>query len=183
MDIVSGLFAALTAGSGGGVLGGLFGGVIGLFKKHQDRKERVEMAKLEIMRDRMEAERDEKRQAHEIAILSKGGELELQKIQAETTAQVDTANQSALANAQDALGRLNTTPKMDNYRASVRPTLAYWAALVFSAMGVWAFYEYSGMISPETGGALLTGVFATIGFTLNSVIAFYYVSRPSSIPR
>lgn len=179
MSVLAGLISVLTSGAGGGILGGIFG----IFKQSQERKERVAMAEINLKRDQLEYENAKAEREHALSMLSKTGELELQKIQTETEAEIEVAHQSALSSAQDALKNLKTSSGMDNFRASVRPTLAYWGALLFTIMLAWAFSKFHQTIDVETGKQILLGLFGTLTFTLTSVISFYYVSRKNTAPR
>jgi len=178
IETIAALFSVFTSGAGGGLLGGIFG----LFKQGQERKERIEMARINIERDEAEYRNAGEERKHSLLMLEKGAEIEIEKVEAETEAEIEVSHQAALSSAQDALKGLNTTSGMDNYRASVRPSLAYWAMGVFSIMLGWAFWEYKGHISDETGLDLLVGMFATLTFIATSMTTFYFVSRTNSAP-
>lgn len=167
------LFSVLTSGAGGGIIGGIFG----LFKQGQERKERVEMARLELERDEMEYKNASEERKHALIMLEKGAEMEAMKIETEAEAHIEVANQKSLGKAQDVFKSLKTTSGMDNYRASVRPTLSYWIAILFTIMIGWAFWKFNATIDDETGKTILIGMFSTLTFTLTSVVSFYYVSR------
>ena len=177
--MLTAILGILGSGAGGGLLGGFFG----LFKQSQERKERVEMARINLNRDNAEYQNSRDERAHALLILEKGGQIELEKIQTESEAEIEVAHQSALSSAQDALKNLKTTTGMDNFRASVRPVLAYWGALLFSVMLGWAFVEFSDTIDKETGKQILVGMFSTLTFIVTSVVTFYYVGRRNSSPR
>ena len=177
--MISAILAILSSSAGGGLLGGFFG----LFKQSQERKERVEMARVNLERDNLEYKNAQAERDHALLVLEKGGQIELEKIQTESDAEIEVAHQSALSSAQDALKGLKTTTGMDNFRASVRPVLAYWGALIFTIMLVWAFSEFSDTIDKETGKEILMGMFATLTFIVTSVVTFYYVARRNSPPR
>jgi len=168
-----------TSGAGGGIVGGIFG----LFKQSQERKERVEMARINVERDQLEYENASKEREHSLLMLEKGAEIELEKVQTETEAEIEITQQNALSSAQDALKNLNTSTAMDNFRASVRPLLAYWGVTLFTAMLGWAFYEYKDTIDKDTGKQILIGMFATLTFIVTSITSFYYVSRRNSSPK
>ena len=176
---VTALFSVLTSGAGGGLLGGIFG----IFKQSQERKERVEMARINVERDQLEYKNAQAEREHALLILDKGGEIEVEKIQVESEAEIEVAHQSALSSAQEVFSRLKTSSGMDDYRASVRPTLAYWGAFLFTAMLCWAFYQYHDLIDDETGKQILVGMFSTLTFIVTSITTFYYVSRRNSAPR
>lgn len=174
------LFTVLTSGAGGGLLGGIFG----LFKQSQEAKERIEMEKIQVERDRIEIEDRREEREHQLTMLERGAKIELDKVATESQMAMEISNQQALSAAQVAeFSGLNTTRKMDNYRASVRPTLAYWVAVIFTIALCWAFYTYREQLSPEDGKAILMGLFGTLTFALTSVITFYYVSRRNSKPQ
>lgn len=190
ISALTALFTVMTSGAGGGILGGIFG----LFKQSQERKERVEIARIEKERDELEYRNAESERKHAMDMLNRqaelgleqtrvAGQLELEKVQTETEAAAEIANQKALNSAQKVFANLKTTSGMDNYRASVRPSLAYWFAFLFSLMLGWAFWEYREQIDPETGKQILIGMFGTLTFLVTSIGTFYYVSRRNSAPR
>lgn len=173
------IFTMLTSGAGGGIVGGIFG----IFKQSQERKERVDMAKINLRRDQMEYQNAEAERAHALTMLEKGGEIDLLMAETEAEAEADIQHQKTLASAQGALKKLNTSTGMDNYRASVRPTLAYWGAVLFTAMICWAFYKYHPTIDAETGRSILIGMFSTLTFITTSIVTFYYVARSNRAPK
>lgn len=179
MAIVTALLSVLTSGAGGGLLGGIFG----LFKQNQERKERVEMARIELDRDQAEYANAKEEREHALQMLSKQGELKLQEVETEAEAAMELANQSALSSAQDAFKNLKTSTGMDNFRASVRPLLAYWAAILFTVMLWWAFDKFNTTIDAAAGRELLLTMLGTLTFIVTSVISFYYVSRRNSAPK
>jgi hypothetical protein len=178
LTTVAALFSVFTSGAGGGLLGGVFG----LFKQSQERKERVDMARINLERDQLEYSEAQKERTHSLTMLKAGASIELEKVQTETEAEIEVSHQNALSSAQDALKGLNTTTGMDNFRASVRPMLAYWAVALFSGMLIWAFIEYSDTISDGDGKEILLGMFGTLTFIVTSVTSFYYVSRRNTAP-
>lgn len=161
------IFTLLTSGAGGGLLGGIFG----LFKQREERKERLAVAELNLKRDEMEY-------AHERSML----DAQLQQTQLEAEKEIEVANQRAVNTAQRSFANLSTTSGIDNFRASVRPVLAYWAITAFTVMLAWAFAEYVHMISQDEGLKILLGMFATLNFTVTSVVTFYYVARRNNAP-
>lgn len=174
LTALTGIITVLTSGAGGGILGGVFG----LFKQSQERKERIELEKIQVERDRLDIEDRKLEREHQLTMLEKGAELKIQEVQTEAEAEMEIANQAALQTAQKAeFSKLNTTSSMDNYRASVRPTLAYWAAILFSLALGYAFYKWNAKIDQDTGKQILLGMFGTLSFTVTSVVTFYYVSR------
>ena len=179
LTALSGLFTVLTSGAGGGLLGGIFG----IFKQSQERKERVEMARINLERDDLEYQNAKQEREHALLILEKGGEIEVEKVKTESEAEIEVAHQSALSSAQDALKNLKTTSGMDNYRGSVRPTLAYWGAILFTVMLCWAFWKFGGTIDKDAGKQILIGMFSTLTFIITSIITFFYVARRNSAPR
>lgn len=180
ISAITALFTVLTSGAGGGITGSLFG----ILKQSQERKERVAMAKINLDRDRAEYENAEKERQHALTMIEKQGEIKLETIQTETEAEIEVTNQFTLSEAQEAeFKNLNTSTWIDNFRASIRPLLAVWAATLFTSMLCWAFFEYKDTISKEDGGVLLLGMFATLTFIITSVISFYYVSRRNAAPK
>ena len=179
LSTITALFSILSSGAGGGIVGGIFG----LFKQSQERKERVAMAEIDVKRDILEYKNAEAERNHALVMLDKAGSLELEKVQTEAEAEVEVTHQNALSAAQDVFKNLNTSRGLDNYRASVRPTLAYWGAGLFSVMLCRAFYKYNGTIDEETGKQILLGMFGTLTFIVTSITAFYYLSRKNSAPR
>lgn len=188
--MITSIIALLSSGAGGGLLGGIFG----LFKQSQERKERVEMARIEKERDELEYRAAADERAHALAMLERSAELKLEEaqimgalkletVQTETEAEIEVAHQKALGKAQGVFDKLKTSQGMDNFRASVRPTLAYWFALLFSVMLAWAFSEFHATIDAKAGRELLLGMFATLTFLVTSIGTFYYVSRRNSAPR
>ena len=95
----------------------------------------------------------------------------------------EVENMKALGNAQEALNNLKTSTGMDNFRASVRPVLAYWGTLFFTAIFIWAFVEYKDSITEEIGKEILLSMFGTLTFIVTSIITFYYVSRRNGAPK
>lgn len=179
IEAISGIFAVLTSGAGGGLLGGIFG----IFKQSQERKERVAMAQINLKRDQLEYQNAKLEREHALLMLEKTGELDLQKVESETEREIEVSHQSALSSAQDALKNLKTSSGMDDFRASVRPTLAYWGAILFTTMLAWGFYTYRGTIDADTGKQILIGMFATLTFIVTSIITFYYVARRNPAPK
>lgn len=175
---LSGLFAILTSGAGGGI----FGGIFGLFKQSQERKERVEMARINLERDQADYANADKERAHALTMIEKGGEIEVEKIQTEAEAETEIAHQKALSNAQESIKNLNTTSGMDNFRASIRPSLAIWGALLFTIMLCWAFWKFGDTIDLVTGKQILVGMFGTLTFIVTSITTFYYIGRPNKRP-
>lgn len=173
---ITALFTVLTSGAGGGILGGVFG----IFRQSQERKERIEMARVELERDQLDYKNAKEERSHALLMLEKTGDIELETIKVESNAHIEVTNQKALSNAQEVFKDLNTTKGMDNYRASVRPSVAYWAVVLFTVMLSWSFWKFNETIDTETGKQILIGMFATLTFTLTSVISFYYVSRRNS---
>lgn len=179
LTTLTALFSVLTSGAGGGLLGGIFG----IFKQSQERKERVEMARINIERDNLEYQNAKAERDHALLMLDKGGEIEVEKVQVEAEAEIEVAHQSALSSAQEVFKNLKTSTGMDNYRASVRPSLAYWGATLFTVMLCWAFIEFHSTIDAEIGKQILVGMFSTLTFIVTSITTFYYVSRRNSAPR
>jgi hypothetical protein len=177
--MITTLIALLTSGAGGGIVG-MVGGI---FKQGQERKERVSMAEIEAKRDAMEYENAKAERSHALVLLEAGAQLEIEKAQTEGDIEVELANQQSLGEAQEIFATLKTTSGMDNFRASVRPVLAYWWSVLFTVLIGWAFVVYGDTITTETGGQLLLGMFATLEFLTTSIGAFYFVSRRNTSPR
>ncbi len=169
---------------GSGVGGGLLGGIFGIWKQRQERIERAEMARIELERDNMEYANAKAERDHSLVLLDKGAKIELDKIETETEAEIEIANQVVMGKAQKAeFAGLDTTSGMDNFRACVRPTLALWAWALFNAMLGWAFYKFADRIDADMGLQILLGLFATLNFTVSSIVTFYYVARRNNTPR
>ena len=174
-----GLIASIFTSSASG---GLFGGIFGLFKQSQERKERFEMARLELDRDKLDYENAKAERSHALTMLKEGATIELEKVEKETDAEIEISHQAALSNAQSVFKNLKTSTGMDNFRASVRPVLAYGVMTLFTLMLFWAFYSYSDKIDEATGMAILLGLFQTLEFLVTSIGVFYYVSRRNPKP-
>lgn len=169
---------------GSGVGGGLLGGIFGIWKQRQERIERAEMARIELERDQAEYSNAKEERAHSLVLLEKGAQIEVDKLEIEAEAEMDIANQAAMGKAQEAeFGNLGTTTGMDNFRAMVRPTLALWAWGLFNIMLGWAFYKFADRIDADMGLQILLGLFATLNFTVSSIVTFYYVARRNNTPR
>lgn len=180
IESIGAVLGLLGSGAGGGLLGGLFG----IWKQSQERKERAEMARIELERDQAEYTNARAERDHSLVLLERGAQLEVDKIEAETEAEMEIANQVALGKAQRAeFGNLNTTSGMDNFRAAIRPTLALWAWALFNIMLGWAFWKFSDKIDADMGLQILLGLFATLNFTVSSIVTFYYVARRNNSPR
>ena len=179
IEAIGTIFTLLTSGAGGGLLGGVFG----IFKQREERKERIEFARLDIQRDEMEYKNASEERKHELTMLEANSRAEVTKTQTEADKEIEVANQRTLATAQRAFTKLNTSQGMDNYRASVRPTIAYWACILFTAMIAWAFYKFHHLITADVGLEILTGLFATLTFVVTSATTFYFVSRRNNAPR
>ena len=140
------------------------------------------MARINLERDQADYANADKERAHALVMIEKGGEIEIEKIQTEAEAEIEVAHQNALAKAQEALKNLNTTSGMDNFRASIRPTLAIWGAILFTIMLWWAFGKFGDTIDEATGKQILVGMFGTLTFIVTSIITFYYIGRPNRRP-
>ena len=186
ISAITALFAVFTSGAGGGIVGGLFA----IFNKKAEGKERIELAKISAKRDAADYKDSQAERAHALTILEKNAdlgikqsEMDLRKVESEGDAAADIANMEALGRAQDVLGKLKTTSGMDNFRASIRPGLAVWAAIIFTGMMGWAFWEFKDTIDDETGKQILVGMFATLTFIITSITTFYFVSRRNAPPK
>lgn len=186
LTAIASLFTVFTSGAGGGIVGGLFA----IFNKKQEAGERIELAKISASRDVADYANSEAERKHELLVLQKNADLgikqaevELQKVESESNTAMEVANLEALGKAQEGLNKLKTSTSLDNYRGSVRPTLAYWAAFLFTIMLIWAFARFGKAIEVEVGKQILIGMFATLTFIITSVISFYYVSRRNAPPK
>lgn len=174
------LISLLTGGAGGGIVGA----ITGIFKQAQERKERVEMARIDLERDQAEYANAEAQRKHDLEVLEKGGQLKLQELQTESEVEMEVAHQQTLSTAQiEEFKNLNTSSWVDNLRGSIRPGLAIWFSALFSVMIAWAFYKYSNQITDTEGKQILLGLFTTLSFTVTSIVTFYYVARRNSAPR
>lgn len=172
MDLVG----LLVSGAGGGVLGGVFG----LARHFMDSKKLVRLAEIELKRDKMDADESERERSHALLLIEKQADVSLAETEATIQGEINVAHSKTLAASQDKeFGRLNTTRKMDNYRASVRPTLAYWFSLIFSVFLFWSFYNFSDTLS-DIAPQLMAGLLSTLTFIVTSIITFFYVSRPNA---
>ena len=177
--MLTALIALLSSGAGGGLLGGIFG----LFKQSQERKERVEMARIELDRDTAEYANDQAERDHTLLMLEKSGRLEIEKVATESEAAVEISSQESRGAAViSEFKNLNTSTWVDNLRASIRPLVAVWAVTLFSIMLVWAFSTYGDQLRLWEGKEILLDLFSTLSFTISSVVTFYYVSRRNSAP-
>ena len=174
--MISGILSILTSGAGGG----LIGGIMGLFRQSTESKERIELAKLSIERDSLEYKEAELDRKHQLVMLNSGAQIELDKVITETEAEAEIATVSALGKAQKVFANLKTSTWMDNYRASVRPTFAYFVMAMFTVFLAWAFSHHSEGIGVDQGGLVLIGLLDTLVFMVTSITSFYFVSRPNS---
>mgnify|MGYP000389160619 CR=1 FL=1 len=173
-DILTGGLSLLTGGAAGGVVGA----ISAIWKSSQENKLKIELERLNNEREAREYDNAKSEREHQAWLVTQGHANEMDKIKTETDAELDIATMQALQVSSAAeFGDLNTTSAMDNYRASVRPTVAYWSVLAFNVMLCWAFSEFSDQINESAGLQILLGLFATLNFTVASVISFYYVSR------
>jgi len=170
------VFGLLASGAGGGLLGGIFG----LFKKHQEASLAVKLRALELDQAREDNKEAAREREHTLMLIEKQGDVSLAETEAEVQGQIDVAHSKALAVAQDKeFGGLKTSRKMDNYRASVRPTLAYWYSFVFSVFGGWAFSEFHTVLAPHAQ-TIMMGFIGTLTFLVSSMGTFYFVSRDNA---
>lgn len=168
------LFSLLTTGAGGGIVGG----ILALFRTAGERKERLEMRKLEIQRDAMEYEAQEKSRSHELAMLERGAELKLKQAETEGEIAADIANSTAkTAAVATEFANLNTSSWVDNCRAMIRPILALFFTAFFTVIFLWAFNQYRDQLTPVDGKEILMGLFLTLEFAVTSILSYYYVSR------
>lgn len=177
---LSGLLSVLTTGASGGIVGG----ILALFRTAGERKERLALKEIELKRDQAEYADARAREQHQLTMLEKGAQLELEKTQTEGEIAADLAHQQTLSTAQVAeFQKLNTSRWMDNWRASVRVFLGYSFTAVFFAALFWAFGTYRDDITADQGLEILIGLFATLEFGVSSVISFYLVARANAPAR
>lgn len=174
--MLAGILSILTSGAGGG----LIGGIMGLFRQRSESKERVELAKLAIERDSLEYREANLEREHQVIMLNSGAKIELDRVITETEAQAEIATVSALGKAQKVFANLKTSTWMDNYRASVRPTFAYFIMTMFTVFLAWSFVQHSDGIEPTQGAVILIGLLDTLVFMVTSITSFYFVSRPNT---
>tara|TARA_R100001244_G_C5145734_1_gene128773 strand:- start:488 stop:1015 length:528 start_codon:yes stop_codon:yes gene_type:complete len=174
--MLAGILSILTSGAGGG----LIGGIMGLFRQSSESKERVALAKLAIERDSLEYREANLEREHQLVMLNSGAKIELDKIITETEAQAEIATVTALGKAQKVFAKLKTSSWMDNYRASVRPTFAYFVMAMFTVFLAWSFNHHSEGIGADQGGVILIGLLDTLVFMVTSITSFYFVSRPNT---
>lgn len=178
LDTISGLFNLVGSGAGGVIIGG----ITGLWKQHQEKKERIAMANINLERDKIDLENEREQRAFELERLDRGATIERQQAQVEGEIALDLANIESIGAAQSTLNNLKTSTKMDNYRGSVRPTIAYWIVILFSIMLGWSFWSFNDAITSAQGLTLLLNLFSTLTFTMTSVVSFYYVARRNTRP-
>jgi hypothetical protein len=172
-DLVA-TFLASTAG------GGVLGGVLGIVKGVVDNKRELALEKIRLSRDRLDYEEADKERAHALAVMSTTAQTETSLASTEAEAAADIAQMKALKAAQVEFKGLKTSRRMDSFRASVRPVVAYWTTFVFSSLLFWVFAVYRDAITPAEGAALLVTLVSTLTFLVTSQNAFYYVSRRPS---
>lgn len=165
----------LVSGAGGGILGGVFG----LARHFMDSRKSVSLAELELKRDKLDAEESQKERDHALLMIEKQADVNLAEKEAVIQGEIDIAHSKTLSVAQDKeFSGLKTSKFMDSYRASVRPTLAYWYSAIFSAFAFWAFYKFNHLLAASAGTIILELV-GTLTFIVTSIITFFYVSRPN----
>jgi len=174
------LFGFLASSAGGGIIGGGFA----LIKQIIEGRTLIATKELdnkkEVLRQ-AEAQRDRE---HEVLMLQEQTKSKSKIVEVKTEAKVELETmQSRGMNVIEEFKGLKTSSKMDNYRASVRPTVAYWALLMFNLSLGYCFWRYGHLIPEETGLAILLGLVSTLNFMITSVISFYYVSRPNHKPK
>lgn len=188
------MITAILTFFGSSAGGSIVGGVFGMFSKIIDGKnqreadaiasaERIESGKINLERDKMEYENAKAERDHAITMHEKGALFALQKVETETEAANDIAHMEALGQAQDVFANFKTDTKTDNYRALVRPNLAYWAAGLFTVILLWAFYVYRGQITQSQGSELLLMMISTVCFTVSSIVTFYFMARRNKGPK
>ena len=171
------ILSIFTSGAGGGIVGG----ILALFKTAGERKERLELAKLELQRDQEEYKALKEQRDHEAAMQAAGAAQALAQAETEGNIAADIQNSKAKATGLlTEFAKLQTSQWVDNIRGLVRPLLVLWAVSLFSAMFVWAFGEYSDMLTKEDGKEILMGMFLTLNFSLNAIVQFYFVARSNS---
>lgn len=168
------LLALLTAGTGGG----LIGGATGLVSKLIDMRHAARMEEVRLKREEQARIERQDEMAHELALHAAGALAAREQAEVQAEADAIKGQMEALKAGQAAeFTTLKTTSGMDNYRASVRPTLAYVVSTVFLSLCLWAFYEFASTITVAEGAALLKNLIVTLESMATAIIAFYYVSR------
>lgn len=153
------LLGLLGSATGGGIIGI----ASGLFTKFIDRGERLKMAQIELDRDKLEQEENALQHSRSLELLKEGAVIEAARLETETDAAIDIATMDTLAEGiKTEFQGLNTTSKMDNLRASVRPVFAYFVMFVFSVLLIWTFKKFRLEIDTAAGLALLTMLFDTL---------------------
>ncbi len=175
MELLTTALSILGSASGGGIIGG----AIGLFKMNSERKERIALARIDLTRDKLEYDNASAERSYKLQAMSKQGEINLKQTEAETAAEIETAHVESLGKAQAVFSNLKTSKAMDNFRASVRPTLAYLFTVLFTVLLIWLFAKFSGQIDSDQGMYLLMQMINTLIFTVTSLVTFYYVARPN----
>ena len=164
----------------GGVGGGLIGSIVGLCKAKIDNTRETAMETLRADRERAEYLEGEKERAHELQMMQADTVGRERIAETEGSAAADIEHMRAMGKAQAVFAGLKTSRFMDNYRGSVRPTLAYWTNFVFTLMLGWAFYKFHAQITADQGAQILIGLIATLTFLVTSQNSFYYVQRPTA---
>lgn len=177
LEIIAAIGTVLTSGAGGGIVGGLFG----LFRKKAEDTKELELERLALARDKLDLQMERERRQHEMEMLRAGAEINLAQTELEVEGEISVKSQESLGVAHEfEFKNLNTTRKMDNYRASVRPTLAYYLTFCFSILVIYFSVVYHSEITSELGGKILLALINALIFGANSVWAFYYVSRSNT---
>tara|TARA_R110002012_G_scaffold61450_1_gene161099 strand:+ start:1642 stop:2166 length:525 start_codon:yes stop_codon:yes gene_type:complete len=171
MDLVG----LLVGGAGGGVLGGVFG----LARHFMDSRKSVSMENIKLDRDKLDAEESKKEREHALLLIEKQSDVRLAETEARIEGEISIEHSKALREGQKVFHGLKTTSKMDNYRASVRPTLAYWFSVIFSGFLFWSFYNFSDTLI-QSAPQMMIGLVSTLTFIVTSIITFFYVSRPNA---
>lgn len=160
-----------------GVGGSLFGGILGLGKQFLNQRHEREMAIHEEKIANIEKEiAQEENEAERVQMQMKYDNAEkLANVKANMA--IDTATVKARG-AVSAKESTETGPRMNAFRASVRPVLAYIFSTSLLAMTGVLLFKYGTDVSPEQYISLLVQCLQAIIASTTLIISFYYVARP-----
>jgi len=171
------ILAIFTSGAGGNIMGG----ILALFKTAGERKERIELRRLDIEQDNLEYAEAEKLRAHERETTQQDADNAIRQTETEGDIAAEVATVTSRGQAVVAeINNLKTSQWVDNIRALMRPLLVTWAVSFFTGMFIWAFGKYSGLITQAEGIEILKGMFLTLNFAVNASIQFYLVARSNN---
>lgn len=155
--------------------------VAGIFTKSRELKHEAEMAKIQLERDIEDRIARSEEREHEMDLLELQGRQQVQHLQIDMEGRAELEALQGRAQAQQGeFANLKTGKGMDNFRASIRPAMAVWYTIAFSAFLGWAFFSFSDQITPEQGGEILFSLFVVLEFMVTGVGGFYFGHRRSS---